>query len=109
MHLEQQSRDLAAYLSTPEGRAAFLSFDRRELSDILTPAEAKPEERQLFNNDLTTVLLALSQRQQTEAGGAGPDRTHRVGRDITSSQSQSDLSTRPATVRQVPHPLGESR
>ena len=67
MHLDQQSRDLAAYLSTPEGRAAFLSFDRRELSGILTPAEVKPEERQLFNNDLTTVLLTLSQRQPAEA------------------------------------------
>jgi hypothetical protein len=67
MHLEQQSRDLAAYLSTPEGRSAFLSFDRRELSGILTPSEVKPEERQQFNNDLTTVLLTLSQRPPTEA------------------------------------------
>jgi hypothetical protein len=67
MNLEQQSRDLAAYLSTPEGRSAFLSFDRRELSGILTPSEVKPEERQQFNNDLTTVLLTLSQRPPTEA------------------------------------------
>jgi hypothetical protein len=37
------------------------------LSGILTPAEVKPEERQLFDNDLTTVLLSLSHRQQTEA------------------------------------------
>jgi hypothetical protein len=67
MRLEQQSRDMAHYLSTPEGRAAFLSFDRRELSNILTPVQVKPEERQLFNNDLTTVMLSLSQRQPTEA------------------------------------------
>jgi hypothetical protein len=67
MQLEEQSRDLAAYLSTPEGRAAFLSFERRELSAILTPAGVSPEARQLFHNDLTTVLLSLSHRQQTEA------------------------------------------
>jgi hypothetical protein len=76
MHLEQQGRDLAAYLSTPEGRAAFLSFDRRELSDILTPADIKPEERQLFNNDLTTVLLSLSQRQHAEP--AAPVQMERI-------------------------------
>jgi hypothetical protein len=76
MQLEQQSRDLAAYLSTPEGRAAFLSFDRRELSGILTPAEVKPEERQLFNNDLTMMLLTISQRQQTE--GATPVQMERI-------------------------------
>src|ERR1035437_503640 len=66
MHLEQNSRDLAAYLSTPEGRAAFLSFDRRELSGILTPAEVNSIDCQLFNNDLTMMLLTISQRQQTE-------------------------------------------
>jgi hypothetical protein len=76
MLLEQQSRDMAAYLSTPEGRAMFLSFDRRELGGILTPAEARPEESQLFNNDLTTVLLSLSQRQQAE--GAAPVQMERV-------------------------------
>jgi len=67
LNLDQQSRDLARYLSTPEGRAAFLSFDRRELTDILAPSDAKPQERTLFNNDLTTVLLALSQHHQPEA------------------------------------------
>jgi predicted ATPase with chaperone activity len=71
MNLEQQSRDLSRYLSTPEGRAAFLSFNRRELTGILSPEDARPEERQLFNNDLTTVLLALSQRQG-EAPAAAP-------------------------------------
>ena len=76
MLLEQQGRDMAAYLSTPEGRAMFLSFDRRELGGILTPAEARPEESQLFNNDLTTVLLSLSQRQQAE--GATPVQMERV-------------------------------
>jgi hypothetical protein len=37
------------------------------LSAILTPTDVKTEERQLFNNDLTTVLLTISQRQHTEA------------------------------------------
>jgi hypothetical protein len=76
MHLEHQGRDLGHYLSTPEGRAAFLSFDRRELSGILTPAEAKVEERQLFNYDLTSVLHALSKRQQIEA--AAPVQLERI-------------------------------
>jgi hypothetical protein len=65
--LEQQRGDLAGYLSTAEGRAAFLSFDRRELTDILAPGDAQAQERRLFNNDLTTVLLALSQHHQPEA------------------------------------------
>jgi hypothetical protein len=76
MRLEQQSRDMAHYLSTPEGRAAFLSFDRRELSNILTPVQVKAEERQLFNNDLTTVMLSLSQHQPTEA--AAPAQMERI-------------------------------
>jgi hypothetical protein len=76
MRLEQQSRDMAHYLSTPEGRAAFLSFDRRELSGILTPLQVRPEERQLFNNDLATVMLSLSQRQPTEA--AAPAQMERI-------------------------------
>ena len=59
MQLEQQSRDLGAYLATPEGRAAFVSFDLRELSAILTPSEAQPPDRQLFNDALATVLLFL--------------------------------------------------
>ena len=67
MDLDEQSRDLSSYLSTPEGRAAFLSFDRRELTDILAPRDAQPHERTLFNNDLTIVLLALAQHHQPEA------------------------------------------
>lgn len=66
MNLDEQSRDLSQYLSTPEGRAAFLSFDRRELTKILAPPDARFEERQLFDTDLTTVLLALSQHHQAE-------------------------------------------
>jgi hypothetical protein len=76
MNLEQQGRDLQRYLSTPEGRAAFLSFDRRELTNILAPPGVGHEERQLFNNDLTTVLMTLSQQQKTEA--AAPARMERI-------------------------------
>ena len=61
-NLEQQSHDLTSYLATPEGRAAYLSFGRRELVEILAPADAEPHEIQLFQTDFTTVLLALSQR-----------------------------------------------
>jgi hypothetical protein len=66
MGMEHQSRDLVRYLSTAEGRAAFLSFDRRELAAILAPGGAKPQESERFRNDLTTVIQALSQRPPAE-------------------------------------------
>jgi len=46
------------------------------LSGILTPLQVRPEERQLFNNDLATVMLSLSQRQPTEA--AAPAQMERI-------------------------------
>jgi len=61
--MEQQSEDLADYLSTSEGRSAYLSFGQRELLAILVPADAQPHEKQLFQTDFTTVLSALSQRR----------------------------------------------
>jgi predicted ATPase with chaperone activity len=61
--LEQRSRDLADYLSTPEGRSAYLSFGQRELVAILVPADAQRHEKQLFQTDFTAVLLALSQQR----------------------------------------------
>jgi hypothetical protein len=64
LNLEQQSRDVLRYLSTTEGQSAYLNFGRRELVESLVPAEALPEELQLFHNDLTTVLLAISQKPQ---------------------------------------------
>ena len=67
MDLERQSRDLRQYLSTPQGQAAFLSFDHRQLAAMLAPADIRDAERLLFNNDLTMLLLTLSQRQQSEA------------------------------------------
>jgi hypothetical protein len=72
MSLEQQSRDLAGYLATPEGRAAFLSFDRRELISIMTPASAGEEERSLFRDDLTVLITLLSQRQHREEPAQAP-------------------------------------
>uniref|UniRef100_Q01XC8 ATPase with chaperone activity-like protein n=1 Tax=Solibacter usitatus (strain Ellin6076) TaxID=234267 RepID=Q01XC8_SOLUE len=77
LNLDQQSRDLARYLSTPEGRAAFLSFDRRELTGILAPPDTKPQERRMFNNDLTTVLLALSQPHH-QAEAVAPSQIERI-------------------------------
>jgi hypothetical protein len=78
LSLDKQSRDLARYLSTPEGRAAFLSFDKRELADILAPSESRPEERQLFHNDLTTVMLALTQQHHTAETHAAPQLLERT-------------------------------
>ena len=66
MNLDDQSRELAAYLSTPEGRAAFLSFNRRELAALLAPRDIKDEERNLFHSDMATVLMVLSQHQSHE-------------------------------------------
>lgn len=76
LRLEQQCRDLGQYLSTPEGRAAFLTFERRELSGMLTPSGVSPDDRQLFHNDLAAVLLSLAQRQHAEA--AAPERVERI-------------------------------
>src|SRR5450432_559620 len=61
--MEQQSEDLADYLSTSEGRSAYLTFGQRELLAILVPADAQPHEKQLFQTDFTTVLSALSQQR----------------------------------------------
>ncbi|MEO8592594.1 MAG: hypothetical protein ABI759_04660 [Candidatus Solibacter sp.] len=74
LKVEQQRRDLAEYLSSPEGRAAFLSFDRRELSGMLTPPDARPEEKQQFHDDLTNVLMSLSQRPGETAAPAPIER-----------------------------------
>ena len=70
MSLENQSRDLVRYLSTAEGRAAFLSFDRKELAAMLAPGTAMPQEIDLFRNDMTTVVQTLSQRSAPEPQAA---------------------------------------
>jgi len=64
--LEEQTHDVGSYLATPEGRAAYLSFGRRELAEILVPTDAQPHEAQLFRNDLNTILQILSQRPAQE-------------------------------------------
>jgi predicted ATPase with chaperone activity len=68
--MEQQAHDLSSYLSTPDGRAAYLSFGKRELVKILVPADAQPHEIQLLQTDLDTVLLALSQPRPAPEGPA---------------------------------------
>jgi hypothetical protein len=67
LNLEEKCRDLGDYLSTPEGRATFLSFDRRELIEILTPTDAGEGERNLFQSDLAAVLILLSQQPAADA------------------------------------------
>jgi hypothetical protein len=62
LDLEDQRDDLAGYLSTTEGRAAFLSFDHRELISLLTPAAARPEERAFVQSDFASLLPLLSSR-----------------------------------------------
>jgi hypothetical protein len=74
LSLEDQRRDLAGYHATPEGRAAFLTFDRRELAAMLTPAGIKDEERDLFDSDFTAVLSVLSQHQHHEERARTDDR-----------------------------------
>jgi len=71
MGLEQQSRDLIRYLSTAEGRAAFLSFERRELAGMLAPRRTMPQVIELLANDLTMAMQALSQRPAQEPVPAG--------------------------------------
>jgi hypothetical protein len=65
--LDQQARDFAGYLATPEGRAAYLSFERRELVRMLTPSTALALDVQSFNSDLSAVILSLSHRPAQDA------------------------------------------
>jgi predicted ATPase with chaperone activity len=62
MNLEQRSRDLMRYLSTVEGRATFLSFERAEFVGMLAPAGTMPQEIELFASGLTMAMQALSQQ-----------------------------------------------
>jgi hypothetical protein len=58
--VDQQTHDFAGYIATPEGRAAYLSFGRRELVRILTPSGAQALEDQRYNDNLSAAVLALS-------------------------------------------------
>lgn len=60
--VEQQSRDLAQFLSSKDGNAAKFNCDPKELVAALAPAEAGPEEVQLFRRDLVPLLERLSPR-----------------------------------------------
>jgi len=62
MNLEQQSIDLSDYLSTADGRSAFLAFNHREVAGVLAPSEAKLQERELFKRDLANLLIMVSAR-----------------------------------------------
>ena len=62
MTTEQQSHDLARYLSTPDGRAAFLRFNHRELGDILAASDLTAEQKNRFRSDLASLMLMLSNR-----------------------------------------------
>ncbi|MEO8370775.1 MAG: ATP-binding protein [Candidatus Solibacter sp.] len=71
MQLEKQNRDLTNYLSTSEGRVAFLSHGMRGLGATLTPEDAEPVEKQLFHNDLATLLSSISQNRQNDTDEPG--------------------------------------
>ncbi len=64
LKLDQQNRDLARYAASTEGGAARLSFERLELARVLTPLDAKPQEAQLFGDDLKAVLDSLHPRAE---------------------------------------------
>jgi hypothetical protein len=59
LSLEQQSRDLARYISGMDTTVARLSFEFEELMRSLTPPGATPAEAQLFSHDLLQILDAL--------------------------------------------------
>ncbi len=48
----------------PKAGAARLSFERLELARVLTPLDAKPQEAQLFADDLKAVLDSLHPRAE---------------------------------------------
>ena len=63
MNLQQQSRDLSLYLAEAGIDLARFGFEYKLVADRLAPADAKPEEVQLFVRDLETVLETLMPRQ----------------------------------------------
>jgi hypothetical protein len=56
---EDQSRDLAEYLSTPERRAIFRSLNTHEFAESLIPTEAGQAERVVFRGDLAGAAAML--------------------------------------------------
>ena len=59
LKLEQQSRDIARYAASAPGGVERLYLERRSLPHLLTPTDAKPQEAQLFAEDLGTIVESL--------------------------------------------------
>lgn len=62
---ENQSRDLAEYLSTPERKAIFRNLNTREFAESLMPAEARQAERIVFRTDLANAAAMLRDEQDS--------------------------------------------
>jgi hypothetical protein len=65
LNKEDQSRDLAEYLSTPERRAIFRNLNTREFAESLIPAEAGQAERIVFRGDLASAAAMLRDEQHS--------------------------------------------
>jgi len=65
--LDQQGRDLVRYLKSLDEETPAPAFGKREWVEALAPPDAKPEEVQLFVQDLATVYELVCQRAQPEA------------------------------------------
>jgi hypothetical protein len=63
--LEQQGNDFHRFLESAEGTAANLRADGADAIKALAPEGAKPEEMDLFVNDLVTILRAREPRVET--------------------------------------------
>lgn len=68
--VDQQSRDLARFLSSTEGNATKLNFEPKELLTWLAPPEARPDEVQLFRRDLAPLLERSCSRSAPEMAPA---------------------------------------
>lgn len=67
LKLEQQSRDLARYAASAPGGVERLYLERRSLPHLLAPADIKPQEAQLFAEDLGTIVESLCPRVEEDA------------------------------------------
>ena len=60
---EQQKRDLGRYLAESDASPARLSFELKELVNLMAPQTVKAEEADLFAHDLAMVLDFLCPKQ----------------------------------------------
>jgi hypothetical protein len=72
LNREQQKRDLGRYLAESEASPARLSFELKELVNLMAPPTAKPEEADLFAHDLAMVLDFLCPKQAEAPPACGP-------------------------------------